>query len=148
MRAVISRVTQASVSVDGEIQGEIQNGLLVYLGVIEGDDEKDAQWMSDKLCAIRLFNDSDGKLNLSVKDVGGGILLIPNFTLAGKTQKGTRPSFSAAAAPELANHLYARVAERCGQHVKTQCGIFGAHMVIDNVADGPVTVIVDSPSSL
>lgn len=147
MRAVISRVTKASVSVDGHVHGQIQNGLLVYLGVIEGDNEQDAQWISDKLCAIRLFNDPNGKLNLSVKDIEGGILLIPNFTLAGKTRKGTRPSFSSAAAPDLANQLYTQVAEKCAQHVKTNRGVFGAHMVIQNIADGPVTVIIDSTKS-
>ena len=145
MRAVVCRVERAAVMVDGRAVGAIRHGLLVYLGVVTGDTERQAQWMAGKLPALRVFGDDDGKMNLSVTDVDGGVLLIPNFTLAARTQKGTRPSYTDAAPPEDAERLFMLAAELCGEQVITETGVFGAHMVIDSVADGPVTVVVDSP---
>lgn len=145
MRAVVCRVEAASVAVDGEVVGEVGRGLLAYLGVLQGDEARDADWLAEKLTAIRLFPDEAGKMNRSVVDLGGGLLLIPNFTLAGRTRKGTRPSFTDAAAPDQAQALFQRVADRCGQHVPTATGRFGAHMLIDARFDGPVTVLIDSP---
>ncbi len=145
MRAVVCRVDRAAVEVEGQTVGAIGRGLLVYLGVVTGDTEREAKWMAGKLPALRVFGDDDGKMNLSVTDVDGGVLLIPNFTLAARTQKGTRPSYTDAAPPEVAERLFAQVAELCGEQVATETGVFGAHMVIDSVANGPVTVVVDSP---
>lgn len=145
MRAVVCRVARASVVADGIESGRIESGLLVYLGVIEGDRECDADWLVDKLASIRLFNDDDGKINRSVVEVEGGVLLIPNFTLAGNTQKGTRPSFSSAAPPDEARRLFTHVATHLRARVPVATGVFGADMQIDSVADGPVTVVIDTP---
>ena len=149
MKAVVCRVDRASVEVAGEIVGSVERGLLVYLGVMSGDGPAQAQWMTDKLAAMRLFNDDAGRINLSVKDVGGGILLIPNFTLAGETSRGTRPSFSRAAPPGEARPLFESVAAilaASGLHTAT--GVFGAHMLIDARFNGPVTVIVETASPI
>lgn len=154
MRAVVCRVASASVVADGVGTGRIGPGLLVYLGVLAGDTEREADWLADKLAAIRLFNDDDGKINRSVVDIdvdgpgsgGGGVLLIPNFTLAGRTQKGTRPSFSDAAAPNDARRLFEYIAARLGERIAVATGVFGAHMVVESQADGPVTVVIDTPS--
>lgn len=145
MRAVVCRVDGASVKVDGRCVGSIEKGLLVYLGVMRGDCESDAQWMAEKLVSLRVFGDAQGKMNLCVADVTGGILLIPNFTLAGRTSKGTRPSFSDAERPELAKALFECVARSCSSRVSTATGVFGADMRIDAVFNGPVTVVVDTP---
>ncbi|MBI1370859.1 MAG: D-tyrosyl-tRNA(Tyr) deacylase [Planctomycetes bacterium] len=145
MRAVVCRVDHAAVSVDDKIVGRIDAGLLVYVGVIEGDTEREATWLADKLLALRIFNDQAGKLNRSVVDIAGGILLIPNFTLAGRTQKGTRPSFSDAARSEIASPLFDFIARRCVLSVPTATGVFGAHMLIDARFNGPVTLVVDTP---
>lgn len=146
MRAVVCRVAHASVVSDGVETGRVGPGLLVYLGVIDGDREGDADWLVDKLASIRLFNDDAGKINRSVVDITGGVLLIPNFTLAGATQKGTRPSYSSAAAPADARRLFDHVAVRLSEHIHVATGVFGAHMDIQSQADGPVTVVVDTPS--
>src|SRR5688572_22715730 len=113
MRAIACRVDHASVTVDEQLVGRTGPGLLVYVGIMSGDTEADAQWLSDKLIALRLFNDEAGKMNHSVRDVSGGLLLIPNFTLAGRTRKGTRPSYSDAAAPDMAKPLFERLAAAC-----------------------------------
>ncbi len=144
MRAVCCRVRNASVSVDGSVRGRIDRGLLVYLGVIEGDDAEQALWMARKLLNIRLLEDGQGKINLSVKDAGGGLLLIPNFTLGGKCRKGNRPDFTAAARPEAARELFNQVAAECAREAPSPTGIFGADMRIEATMDGPVTVILDS----
>lgn len=143
MRAVISRVRSAVCQVDGQTTGAIQRGLLVYLGVLEGDGDDLPVTMARKLTQLRIFPDEDGRMNRSVADIGGGILLIPNFTLAARTKKGTRPSFTDAAAPPVAERLYQRVADECGKSVTTATGRFGADMRIESVADGPVTIILD-----
>lgn len=143
MRAVVCRVSQASVAVEGRVRGRIEAGLLVYLGVVAGDGGEQAKWMAQKLPALRLFNDEAGKMNRSVAEIGGGVLLIPNFTLAGRTGKGTRPSYTDAADPAVAEPLFKQVAELCGRQVRTETGVFGAHMTIDARFTGPVTVIVE-----
>lgn len=147
MRAVVCRVDDAHVIADGVETGRIARGLLVYLGVIAGDTDAHALWLADKLASLRLFNDDHGKINLAVADVAGSILLIPNFTLAGRTSKGTRPSFSEAAPPHLASALFDRLAELLRQRLPVATGVFGAHMVIHATFHGPVTVVVDTPAN-
>ena len=145
MRAVVQRVNEASVEVGGRIVGEVGAGLLVLVGVEEGDVSADADYIAEKIAGLRIFNDSDGKMNLSVTDVGGAVLLISQFTLHGDCRRGRRPSFIAAARPETATPLYEEVASRlrrAGLPVAT--GEFGAHMHVSLVNDGPVTILLDS----
>ena len=145
MRAVIQRVSEAAVAVDGKTIGQIGPGLLVYLGVAKGDSAKDAEFMADKLVNLRIFADSAGKMNRSVIDIGGGVLLISNFTLQGDCRKGRRPGFDAAGPPEPAEALYEKVAELIGaSDVPVAQGSFGAHMQVSSVNDGPVTFLLDS----
>jgi D-tyrosyl-tRNA(Tyr) deacylase len=139
MRAVVQRVASASVSVDGEIAGRIERGLLVLLGVHESDDEAIADRMADKLLALRIFEDDDGRMNLAATDVGGEILCVSNFTVYGDARRGNRPSFTAAAPPERAQDLYERVRARLG----AEGGIFGARMRVELVNEGPVTLVVE-----
>jgi D-aminoacyl-tRNA deacylase len=139
LRAVVQRVASATVSVDGRTAGRIERGLLVLLGVHEDDDEAVADRMADKLAALRIFEDEDGRMNLSAADAGGAILCVSNFTVYGDARRGNRPSFTAAARPERAEELYERVRERLG----AEGGVFGAHMHVDLVNDGPVTLVVD-----
>ena len=139
MRAVVQRVSSASVSVDGERIASIGRGLLVLLGVREGDGPQQAERIAAKLEALRVFEDADGRMNLSVRDVGGELLVVSNFTLYGDTRKGNRPSFVDAARPEDAEPLVERVRETLG----AQGGRFGARMAIDLVNDGPVTLVID-----
>ncbi len=145
MRAVVQRVSRASVEVDGRIVGEVGEGLLVLVGVEEGDTDTDADYVAEKVAGLRIFNDAEGKMNLSIADVGGGVLLISQFTLHGDCRRGRRPSFIAAARPETAITLYEGVACRlraAGLPVAT--GEFGAHMHVALVNDGPVTILLDS----
>ena len=145
MRAVVQRVDKADVTVDGQITGSVQKGLLVLLGVAEGDTEKDLQYMVDKVTGLRIFEDDADKMNLSVKDVGGELLVVSQFTLCGDARKGKRPSFDKAAKPELANTYYEKFVEMCraqGLHVET--GVFRAHMLVGLVNNGPVTILLDS----
>ena len=139
MRAVVQRVASASVTAGGDVVGRIERGLLVLLGVHEDDDEAVADRMADKLLALRIFEDSDGRMNLSVTDAGGAILCVSNFTVYGDTRRGNRPSFMSAARPERAEELYERVRERLG----AEGGAFGAHMGVELLNDGPVTLVVD-----
>jgi D-aminoacyl-tRNA deacylase len=139
MRAIVQRVAKASVTVDGQVAGAIERGLLVLLGVREDDDEVIADRMAEKLLALRIFEDADGRMNLSVGDVGGRILCVSNFTVYGDARKGNRPSFIAAARPERAQNLYERVRQR----LDAQGGVFGAHMQVELVNDGPVTLVVE-----
>jgi D-tyrosyl-tRNA(Tyr) deacylase len=139
VRAVVQRVSRATVSVDGEVAGAIDAGLLVLLGVHESDDEGVADRMADKLLVLRIFEDDGGRMNLSVRDVGGQILCVSNFTVYGDTRRGNRPSFTEAARPERAQELYIRVRERLG----AAGGVFGAHMHVELVNDGPVTLVVE-----
>jgi D-aminoacyl-tRNA deacylase len=146
MRAVIQRVTQARVTVAHEIVGEIGVGLLVLLGVGQSDTDSDAQWLAEKIVALRIFEDADGKMNRSVVDIGGGILSVSQFTLLASTRKGTRPSFNDAAKPELAIPLYEAfnrfASAALGRPVAT--GRFAAMMNVSLVNDGPVTIVIDS----
>ena len=149
MRALIQRVRNASVHVGGQPVGEIGPGLLVLLGVRKGDTTREADWIADKLAALRVFPDADGRMNRSVRDTGGEILVVSQFTLYGSLRKGTRPGFSQAAAPEHAEALYAHVVARLeaalGREVPT--GRFGAHMEVRLANDGPVTLMIEREAS-
>ena len=139
MRALVQRVSSASVSVDGEEVASIGRGLLVLLGVRSGDGVEEADWISRKLRALRVFEDGDGRMNRSVEDVGAQILCVSQFTLYGNARKGNRPSFADAAPPEQAEPLYERVRAALG----AQGGRFGARMAVALVNDGPVTLLVE-----
>ena len=142
---VCQRVLQAQVETEGQRISQISNGLLVYLSVGTGDSEKDAQFMAEKLVNLRIFADEAGKMNRSVLDVGGAILLVSNFTLHGDCRKGRRPGFDAAAEPKLAEQLYEKVADLIAeQGVAVEKGHFGEHMQVSSVNDGPVTFLLDS----
>ena len=145
MRAVIQRVLEATVKVNDKLVGQIGKGLLVYLGVGKEDGLKDAEFIADKLVNLRIFADEAGKMNRSVLDVGGQILLVSNFTLHGDCQKGRRPGFDAAAEPVLAQQLYEKVIELVGKSgVTVEKGVFGAYMHVSSINDGPVTFLLDS----
>ena len=145
MRAVIQRVSKASVQVDGHITGSIGQGLLVFLGVGKEDSQKDIDFIADKVINLRIFEDADGKINLSVKDVCGGVLLISQFTLFGDCRKGRRPDFTAAGAPKPAKILYEKMIAAIEEKgVPVETGLFAAHMHIDSINNGPVTLILDS----
>lgn len=146
MRAVIQRVSNAKVDVDKETVGQIEKGLLVYLSVGKDDSDRDAKFFAEKIPNLRIFPDEQDKMNLSVIDIGGSILLISNFTLHGNCQKGRRPGFDAAAEPQLAEKLYEKAISLIKQQgVTIQTGIFAAHMHITSTNDGPVTFILESP---
>ncbi len=145
MRAVVQRVSEARVEVDGQITGAIEKGLMVFLGVGRDDDQGDAEFMADKLTNLRIFRDDEDRMNLSVKDAGGAILLISQFTLYGDCRKGRRPSFDAAGEPEQAKKLYAdTIALIRAKGVDVETGIFAARMQVFSQNDGPVTFILDS----
>ena len=145
MRAVVQRVAKSRVTVDGRVSGEIEKGLMILIGVEDGDTEKDASYIASKPAGLRIFEDENDKMNLSVKDVGGDILAVSQFTLLGDVRKGKRPSFSQAAIPEEADCLYQKVIEELrqdGLHVEE--GVFQTHMMVDILNDGPVTILLDS----
>ncbi len=145
MRAVVSRVAWARVVADGELTGEIGPGLLVLVGVTHGDTEADAGWLAAKLAGLRVFDDGQGRMNRSVTEVGGGALVVSQFTLYGDAGKGRRPSYVAAAPPELAAPLVEAVAKAlAGAGVPVATGRFGAHMLVESAGDGPVTVLLDT----
>ena len=145
MRAVLQRVSRAKVTVAGEVVGEISRGLVVLLGVEQGDTEADAQQLADKTIQLRIFDDAAGKMNLAVTDVGGGVLVVSQFTLLGDCRKGRRPSFIAAAPPEIAERLYETFVAAIGvQGVPVATGRFRAMMDVELVNDGPVTLILES----
>ncbi|WP_305407300.1 D-aminoacyl-tRNA deacylase [Photobacterium leiognathi] len=140
MIALIQRVSEASVTVDGHITGEIGKGLLVLLGVEKGDDEAKAQKLRDKVLGYRVFSDEDGKMNLNVQQAGGSVLVVSQFTLAADTKKGMRPGFSSGAAPTEAERLYEYFVEQCkAKEIQTETGIFAADMQVALNNDGPVT---------
>lgn len=145
MITVIQRVAKADVSVDTESRGHIADGLLILLGVAEGDIEEDADFLVDKICGLRIFSDENGKMNISLKDSGGSALVVSQFTLCGDWRKGRRPSFTGAARPEEGNRLYeyfCNAIRKTGIHVET--GEFGAMMNVSLVNEGPVTFVLDS----
>jgi len=146
MRAVIQRVSKASVTIDGIIKDSIGNGLLVLLGIEHEDNMDDVEWLSAKISGLRIFSDEQGLMNLSLKDVHGDILLISQFTLHSSTKKGNRPSFIQAARPETAIPLYEKMIQQLEMDTgkKIGTGIFGADMKVELINDGPVTIIIDS----
>ncbi|HLA11699.1 MAG TPA: D-aminoacyl-tRNA deacylase [Pyrinomonadaceae bacterium] len=145
MRAVVQRVTRAKVTVEAEVVGEIEQGLVVLLGVGTDDHRADAEYLAEKIAALRIFNDLDGKMNLSVQDVQGGCLVISQFTLHGDVRRGLRPSWSDAARPEVAEPLYRYFVEKLASVVgRVATGSFRAMMQVELVNDGPVTILLDS----
>ena len=145
MRAVVQRVKQSSVTVDDRVTGQIGQGLMVLIGVEEGDTEKDAEYIAKKVSALRVFDDAEGVMNLSVQDIGGEILAVSQFTLLGDVRKGNRPSYFTAARPEEADALYRKVIELIeerGIHVEE--GVFQAEMLVSIDNDGPVTILLES----
>ena len=145
MRAVVQRVKQTSLSVDGELISSIPFGLTVFLGVKVGDTEKEAAYLAKKIAGLRIFEDENGKMNLSVKDVGGEVLLVSQFTLYGDATKGNRPSFTLAERPEIAEPLYEfAVKELSSYGVTVKKGVFGADMKIEQYNDGPVTILLEA----
>jgi len=145
MRAVVQRVKHSQVTVEEKVVGKIQSGLMVLLGVEDGDAHKDVQYMIDKVTNLRIFEDEEGKMNCSIKDVGGDILAVSQFTLLGDCRKGRRPSFINAARPEAANNLYESFVEGVRtQGLTVETGVFQADMLVDIANDGPVTLLLDS----
>lgn len=146
MRAVIQRVAEAKVTINGTVKGAIQHGLAVLLAVEEADTAEDIEWLSGKIVRLRVVDDHDGVMNRSVQEVGGGILLVSQFTLFASTKKGNRPSYSRSAGPETAVPLYEQFADRLAQDLGNpiQTGEFGAHMLVSLTNDGPVTIIIDT----
>ena len=144
MRAVVQRVQKTSLRVDGQLISEIPFGLTVFLGVKTGDTEKEAAYLAKKIAGLRIFEDENGKMNLSLLDVGGEMLVISNFTLLAAYKKGNRPDYMGAAKPAEAKTLYEYFSESCRRYVPVECGIFGADMKVDIENDGPVTIVMDS----
>lgn len=146
MRVVVQRVSQSNVKVSGEVIGEIKEGLMVLVSFIDEDNDIDLEWMTKKIVNLRIFNDDEGKMNRSVQDVGGDILLISQFTLHGSTKKGNRPSFIKAAKPDFANVMYMKFIKilelSLGKGIQT--GEFGGDMKVSLINDGPTTIIIDS----
>lgn len=145
MRAVVQRVQRASVEVAGQVVANIDQGLLVFLGVGEGDTLEDSRYLANKIAHLRIFPDGDGKMNLNVKEAGGSILAVSQFTLYGDCRRGRRPSFSSAAPPELADDLYQKFVEDLrAEGLPVETGVFQAHMEVSLVNDGPVTMLLSS----
>ena len=146
MRVIVQRVSQSKVKVSGEVIGEIKEGLMVLVSFVDEDNDTDLGWMTKKIINLRIFNDDEGKMNRSVQDVGGDILLISQFTLHGSTKKGNRPSFIKAAKPDFANVMYERFIKVLEQSLgkEIQTGEFGGDMKVSLVNDGPTTIIIDS----
>jgi len=144
MRLVIQRVSEASVTIDGTLHGAVGKGLLVLLGIEEADGPEDAEWLIQKLINLRIFSDEEGKMNCSLTDVSGALLIVSQFTLHASTKKGNRPSFIKAARPEQAVPLYEAFIASCRKFVPVETGVFGADMKVALVNDGPVTITMDS----
>jgi D-aminoacyl-tRNA deacylase len=146
MIAVIQRASQASVTIDGEIKSQINKGLLILIGIEEADTEEDIEWLSSKIVNLRIFNDAEGVMNVSIKDDGGDIILVSQFTLQASTKKGNRPSYIKAAKPDIAIPIYEKMITaleiNLGKPIQT--GEFGADMKINLVNDGPVTIVIDT----
>lgn len=146
MRIVVQRVSEAKVTIDGQVKGQIQHGFLILLGIEQEDERTDADWLIQKICGLRVFGDNEGKMNLNLEDVNGSVLLISQFTLHASTKKGNRPSYIKAARPETAIPLYEYFIETLSKELKKdiQTGEFGADMKVSLINDGPVTIIIDS----
>jgi D-aminoacyl-tRNA deacylase len=145
MRAVIQRVSQAQVCVDGQVSGSIDRGLLVFLGVAQGDTQQDLEYILNKVSGLRVFEDSEGKMNLDVAEVKGAVLVVSQFTLLGDVRRGKRPSFTDAAPPEIANQLYQEFCQQLeSKAIPVQRGVFQADMKVSLINDGPVTIVLDS----
>lgn len=146
MKVVIQRVSQASVTIDGKVNGEIKNGMLILVGFENADNDEDLEWMAGKIVRLRIFPDNDDVMNLSLQDINGDILLVSQFTLHASTKKGNRPSYIYAATPDIAIPLYEKfikiLESQLGKPIQT--GIFGADMKVALINDGPVTIIIDS----
>ena len=144
MSGVIQRVTKASVTIEGKINGQIENGLLVFMGIEDADTNEDIEWLSSKIVNLRIFNDENGVMNISVKDINGNILLISQFTLHASTKKGNRPSYIKASKPDIAIPIYEKMIQQLsidlGKEIQT--GIFGADMKVELLNDGPVTIVI------
>ena len=144
MKIVVQRVSKAQVEVEGKVVGKIEKGFLVLLGVTHGDTKEQADYIVKKLCNLRIFTDENDKMNLSLKDVGGELLIVSQFTLYADTSSGNRPSFINAAKPDKANELYEYFCQECEKKgIKVEKGIFGAHMKVSLLNDGPVTIIIE-----
>ena len=146
MRVVVQRVSQSNVKVSGEVIGKIKEGLMVLVSFVDEDNDTDLGWMTKKIINLRIFNDDEGKMNRSIQDVGGDILLISQFTLHGSTKKGNRPSFIKAAKPDFANVMYEKFIKILEQSLgkRIQTGEFGGDMKVSLINDGPTTIIIDS----
>lgn len=144
MRAVVQRVSEAAVTIDGIVKGSIGKGYMVLLGVEDVDEKEDLDYICDKITGLRIFEDSEGKMNLDIKGIGGEILLISQFTLYGDARKGRRPGFIKAARPEKAIPMYEEAIRRLSETLHVECGEFGADMKVALVNDGPVTILLDS----
>ena len=149
MRAVLTRVRSASVTIDGQVVGSIGKGFLILLGVGPNDTEKECRYLAEKALGLRVFEDENGKMNLGLEQVGGQVLVVSQFTLYGNCRKGRRPSFVEAAGPELGNRLYEKFLQDCRElGYEPQHGQFGADMQVESVNDGPVTLILDTDQLL
>lgn len=146
MRLVIQRVNKASVTIDNVVYSSINKGLMVLVGIEGADEDKDTDWLCQKLVNMRIFSDTEGKMNLSLKDINGDLLIVSQFTLHASTQKGNRPSFIKAARPEKAIPLYESFIKKLNSELGKECktGVFGADMKVELVNDGPVTIVMDS----
>lgn len=146
MRVVIQRVTKASVTIDKKIHAEIGKGLLILLGIEDADSDEDIEWLSGKIVNLRIFDDADGVMNISVKDIGGEILLISQFTLHASTKKGNRPSYIKASKPDIAIPLYEKIIQQLSNDLEKEIktGVFGADMKVELLNDGPVTMVIDT----
>ncbi|MBP8137005.1 MAG: D-tyrosyl-tRNA(Tyr) deacylase [Candidatus Eisenbacteria bacterium] len=148
MRALVQRVSRASVTVDGRVTGVIERGLLVLLGATHADSEADGRWLATKLAGLRVFPDDAGKMNRDVREASGAALVVPQFTLYGDARYGRRPEFTAAARPEIAEPLYEKFCEAlAAEGVRVERGVFRAHMEVELLNDGPVTLWIESPAS-
>jgi len=149
MRAVVQRISKGQVTVDDKVVGSVSRGLLIYLGISDCDSNKDVEYMVGKVTNLRIFEDSEGKMNLSLLDVAGELLVISQFTLMGDCRKGRRPNFMDAAKPEIARELYGEFVDECQDlGLKVETGVFQAHMHVESTNDGPVTLIVDSQKKI
>ena len=145
MKLVVQRVISASVNINGKLYSEIQNGLLALVGIQDDESESTIDWVANKLVNLRIFNDEDGRMNLSVKDINGEILLIPNFTIYGDTKKGYRPSFINSAKPDISKPIYDELVNKISSFIPNRVGsgVFGADMKVNLINDGPVTIIIE-----